>query len=100
MTDLHELVRDRCAAKIAEGKRPSKADLEWLEATREQAQPFSSVEKGRSVKGETTIGVKVYDRDPLEAERLSDAIYNRQRAKYPMLDGTVGAPIAGREVTA
>jgi len=32
MTDLHALVAERCAEKINAGKRPSKADLEWLEA--------------------------------------------------------------------
>lgn len=100
MTDLQALISERCAEKIAAGKRPSKADLEWLEATREQSQPFSSIEKGRSVKGETTISVKVYARDPLEAESLSNAIYDRQRARYPMLDGTVGSPVDGRSVTA
>ena len=93
MTDLHELVAARCAEKIAAGKRPSKADLEWLEATREQAQPFSSIDKSRNAKGETQLSVKVYARDPLEAEAVSDAIYDRQRARYPMLDGTVGAPL-------
>ena len=93
MTDLHALVAERCAEKIAAGKRPSKADLEWLEATREQAQPFSSIDKTRNAKGETQIAVKVYARDPLEAEALSDVIYDRQRARYPMLDGTVGSPV-------
>jgi hypothetical protein len=93
MTDLHALISERCAAKIAEGKRPSKADLEWLEATREQSQPYSHVEKSRNAKGETQLAVKVYGRDPLEAAALSDAIYDRQRARYPMLDGTVGSPV-------
>ena len=74
MPDLQAMIAERCAEKIAAGKRPSKADLEWLEATREQAQPFSHVEKGRSVKGETTITVKTYHRDPLAAEQLSDAL--------------------------
>lgn len=93
MTDLHELIAARCAEKIAAGKRPSKADLEWLAATREQSQPFSSVDKTRNAKGETQLAVKVYARDPHEAEALSDAIYDRQRARYPMLDGTVGSPV-------
>jgi len=97
-TDLAELVRARLAAKIEAGKRPSKADLEWLAATTESA-ALSSVEKKRSIsKGETEIDVKVYHRDPYEAERISDEIYNRQRAKYPMKDGTVGSPM--REVEA
>jgi hypothetical protein len=94
MTDLHALVSDRCAAKIAEGKRPSKADLEWLEATREPVSNPSSVEKSRSTtKGETGITVKTYHADPFEAERINDEIFARQRAKFPMQDGTVGAPM-------
>jgi hypothetical protein len=92
VTDLHALISERCAAKIAEGKRPSKADLEWLEATRDRI-PVSSVEKSRNAKGEAQLAVKVSHRDPLEAERISDAIFDRQRARYPMLDGTVGSPM-------
>jgi hypothetical protein len=90
--DLHALISDRCAEKIAAGKRPSKADLEWLEATRDRV-PVSSVEKARNAKGETQVGVKVSHRDPFEAERISDAIFDRQRARYPMGDGTVGSPV-------
>jgi hypothetical protein len=92
VTDLHALISERCAAKIAEGKRPSKADLEWLEATRDRI-PSSSVEKARNAKGDTQVGVKVSHRDPYEAERISDTIYDRQRARYPMADGTVGSPV-------
>src|SRR5205085_1553342 len=58
MTDLAEIVRERCEAKIREGKRPSKADREWYELVTESI-PFSSVAKSRSVaKGETGIDVK------------------------------------------
>lgn len=92
MTDLGELVRERCAVKIAAGKRPSKADLEWLAAVTESVAQ-SSVDKSRNAKGDTQIVVKTYHRDPLEAERINDEIYDRQRARYPMLDGTVGAPM-------
>jgi hypothetical protein len=96
VTDLSELVRARLAAKIEAGKRPSKADLEWLEATHDRA-PSSSVEKGRNAKGDTQVSVKVSHRDPYMAERISDEIFDRQRARYPMSDGTVGAPIVERE---
>lgn len=92
MTDLHALVAERAAAKIAAGKRPSKADLEWLEAVT-QAVPHSSIDKSRNAKGETQISVKTYHADPLEAERLNDLIFDRQRARYPMGDGTVGSPV-------
>lgn len=92
-TDLGELVRARLAEKIEQGKRPSKADLEWLEATREPADQPSSVEKSRNAKGDTQVSVKVYHRDIHEAARLSDEVFDRQRARYPMADGTVGAPI-------
>jgi hypothetical protein len=92
MTDLHALISERCAEKIAAGKRPSKADLEWLEATRDRA-PSSSVEKTRNAKGDTQLSVKVAHPDPFEAERITDAIFDRQRARYPMQDGTVGSPL-------
>lgn len=91
--DLSELVRERCAAKIAEGKRPSKADLEWLEATAERPASESSVETSRNAKGDMQFTVKVYDSDPLAAEEACKAIANRLRATYPMRDGTVGAPM-------
>jgi hypothetical protein len=94
MTDLHALVSERCAAKIAAGRRPSRADLEWLEATRERSQPSSSVELSRNAKGETQISVKVADAEPLVAEATSQAIFERQRALWPMSDGTVGAPMS------
>jgi hypothetical protein len=92
-TDLGELVRARLAEKIEQGKRPSKADLEWLEATREPADQPSSVDKSRNAKGDTQVSVKVYHRDPFEAERISNEIFDRQRGRYPMSDGTVGAPM-------
>ena len=93
MTDLSELVRDRCAAKIADGKRPSKADLEWLEATAERPASESSVEGSRNAKGDMQFTVKVYDADPLAAEQTCRDILNRMRATYPMRDGTVGSPM-------
>jgi hypothetical protein len=92
MTDLHALISERCAEKIRDGKRPSKADLEWLEAVT-QAVPHSSIDKARNAKGDVQISVKTYHADPLEAERVNDAIFDRQRARYPMQDGTVGSPL-------
>jgi hypothetical protein len=83
MTDLHALVSDRCAAKIAEGKRPSKADLEWLEATAERPASESSVETSRNAKGDMQFTVKVYDADPLEAKRLAVEIADSLRTMYP-----------------
>src|SRR5437016_13735782 len=99
-TDLSELVRDRCAVKIAEGKRPSKADLEWLEATAERPASESSVEGSRNAKGDMQFTVKVYDADPLAAEQICKDILNRMRATYPMRDGTVGSPAVVDEVDA
>src|SRR5690242_20661109 len=93
MADLSDLIRARCAEKIAAGKRPSKADLEWLEATTERPPSESSVELSRNAKGETQISVKVYDRDAGEAENRAKDIFTRLRATYPMNDGTVGAPM-------
>jgi hypothetical protein len=100
MTDIAELVRERCAAKIAEGKRPSKADLEWLEATAERPASESSVETSRNAKGDMQFTVKVYDGDPLEAKRLAVEIANSLRATYPMRDGTVGSPMVDDAVKA
>ena len=93
-TDLSELVRERCAVKIAEGKSPSKADLAWLEATAETPPSASHVELSRNAKGDTQIGVKVYDPDPYAAEIRAQEIFERQRALWPMSNGTVGAPKA------
>lgn len=92
MTDLHAMIAERCAAKIEAGKRPSKADLEWLEATAERAPSESSVELTRNAKGEMQFSAKVYDSDALNAERLAKEIANRLRSTYPMKDGTVGSP--------
>ena len=97
-TDLAELVRARLAAKIIEGKSPSKADLAWLDATQERPPAESSVELSRNAKGEMQFSVKVYDPDPLVAEDKAKAMANRLRATYPMKDGTVGSPM--REVEA
>lgn len=93
MTDLSEQVRARCAAKIDAGKRPSKADLEWLEATAERPSSESSVETSRNAKGDMQFTVKVYAHDPLEAKRQAVEIANSMRATYPMKDGTVGSPM-------
>jgi hypothetical protein len=93
MTDLHSLVADRCAEKITAGKRPSRADLEWLEATQERPASESSVETSRNAKGDMQFTVKVYDADPLEAERIAKEIADRMRRTFPMRDGTVGAPM-------
>jgi hypothetical protein len=92
-TELSELVRERCAAKIADGKAPSKADLAWLDATSERPPAESHVELSRNAKGETQIAVKVYDRDPAKAEEIATATFTRLRGMYPMSDGTVGAPM-------
>jgi len=93
MTDLHSLIAERCAEKIAAGKRPSRADLAWLEATQERPPSESSVETSRNAKGDMQFTVKVYDADPLAAEETCKAIANRLRATYPMRDGTAGAPM-------
>lgn len=89
MSDLSQLVRERCAAKIADGKSPSKADLAWLEATSERPPAESHVELSRNAKGETQISVKVYDRDPAQAEAIADATFKRLRASYPLASGFV-----------
>jgi hypothetical protein len=86
------MIAERCAEKIAAGKRPSKADLEWLEALTVSV-PHSSIDKARNAKGDVQLSVKTYHADPLEAERINDAIFDRQRARYPMSDGTVGSPV-------
>jgi len=93
MTDLHELIRERAAERVRQGKRPSKADLEWLDAVREHAAPSSSVELSRNAKGDTQITVKVADPDPLAAEQTAQAIFERQRVLWPMGNGTVGSPM-------
>jgi hypothetical protein len=93
MIDLHSLVAERCAEKIAAGKRPSRADLEWLEATQERPAAESSVEASRNAKGDMQFTVKVYDADPLAAEETCKAIIDRMRRTFPMRDGTVGAPM-------
>ena len=92
-TDLGELVRERMAAKVAEGKRPTQADLAWLDATQERTPPHSSVELSRNAKGDTQIVVKVADPDPLVAEQVAQLIFERQRGLWPMSNGTVGAPM-------
>jgi len=94
MTDLHALISDRCAEKIAAGKRPSRADLEWLEATQERPPSESSVETSRNAKGDMQFTVKVYDADPFAAEETCRAIIDRMRRTFPMRDGTAGAPMA------
>jgi hypothetical protein len=95
MSELSDLIRERAAERVRQGKRPSKADLEWLEAVREHAAPSSSVELSRNAKGDTQITVKVADPDPLVAEAVAQAMFERQRALWPMSNGTVGAPKGG-----
>ena len=92
-TDLGELVRERMAAKVAEGKRPTQADLAWLDATQERTPPHSSVELSRNAKGDMQFTVKVSDVDPLVAEATAKEITARLRATFPMQDGTVGSPM-------
>jgi hypothetical protein len=92
-TDLGELIRAQCAERIKEGKRPTRAQMEWLEAIREPAQPHSSVELSRNAKGEMQFTTKAMHADPYEAERIAVEIGNRLRATYPMADGTVGSPM-------
>jgi len=96
MADLSELIRERCAEKIAAGKRPSKADLEWLDATQERPPAESSVELSRNAKGEMQFTVKVYDPDPQTAAETAKTLAANLRAVFPMKDGTVGSPM--REV--
>lgn len=92
-TDLGALVRERLAAKIAEGKSPSRADLLWLDATQERPPAESSVELSRNAKGEMQFSAKVYDADPHEAARVAKAIAAELRASFPMANGTVGSPM-------
>jgi hypothetical protein len=92
-TDLGELVRARLAAKIEQGKSPSKADIAWLDATQERPPAESSVELARNAKGEMQFSVKVYAPDPLHAEDTAKQIAARLRATFPMGDGTVGSPM-------
>lgn len=62
----------------------------------------SSVELGRTAKGETTIGVTVRtspDGDVQtieEAVELAEQLYDRLRDRYPMSDQAAGAPAAAR----
>ena len=93
MTDLGEIVRARLAEKAQAGKRPTQADLIWLDAVREHATPSSSVELARNAKGEMQFTVKVGHVDPLVAEQVAKEIANRLRATYPMANGTAGAPM-------
>jgi hypothetical protein len=92
MTDLGEIVRTRLAEKARAGKRPTQADLVWLEATQERTPPSSSVEISRNAKGEMQFAVKVAHADPHEAEKIATAQASRLRAMYPMADGAVGSP--------
>lgn len=96
-TDLGEIVRTRLAAKAAEGKRPTQADLLWLDAVREHATPSSSVEISRNAKGDMQFTVKVSHTDPHEAETVAKEITARLRATFPMANGTVGAPMVEPE---
>jgi len=97
-TDLAELVRARLAAKIEDGKSPSKADLAWLDATQERPPAESSVELSRNAKGEMQFSVEVYDPDPITAAETAKQLAANLRAVFPMKDGTVGSPM--REVEA
>src|SRR6478735_3587027 len=92
-TDLSELVRARLAAKIEDGKSPSKADLAWLDATQERPPAESSVELSRNAKGEMQFSVKVYDPDPIIAADVAKQLAANLRATFPMKDGTVGSPM-------
>ena len=92
MSELADLIYERAAVRVAAGKRPSRADLEWLEAVQERTPPSSSVELSRNAKGDTQITVKVSDPDPLVAEKVAQEIFDRQRRMWPMLNGSVGAP--------
>lgn len=91
MSTPRELLEAHIAAKVSDGKRPSKADLEWLDALAERTPPHSSVELSRNAKGEMQFTVKVLHGDPLEAETVAKVIADRLRATYPMHDGTVGS---------
>lgn len=91
--DLADLIRAQCAERIKEGKRPTRAQIEWLEAIREPAPPHSSVEISRNAKGEMQFTAKAVDADPLVAEKVCKEIANRLRATYYMHDGTAGAPM-------
>src|SRR5690348_12253446 len=91
MTELVDLIHERAAQRVKEGRRPSRADIEWLEAVHERTPPSSSVELSRNAKGETQITVKVAHADPLVAESIAADIYTRQRGMWPMNDGTVGS---------
>jgi hypothetical protein len=86
-TDLGELVRARAAERVAQGRQPSKADLAWLEATRERTPPASSVEITRNAKGEIQFTVKIADLDPLVALETAELYANHLRAVYPMSNG-------------
>jgi hypothetical protein len=93
VTDPYDLLAAQVAERIEAGKRPTKAQAEWLELLRPPSPSFSSVSKNRNAKGEVQPDVKVYHADPFEAARINDAIFDQQRARYPMADGTVGSPV-------
>lgn len=92
-TDLSELIRAQCAERIKEGKRPTRAQIEWLEAIREPAVPHSSVETSRNAKGEMQFTVKVMHADPLKAKLIAVNLTDELRRTFPMADGTVGSPM-------
>jgi len=92
VTDLGEIVRERLAAKAREGRRPTQAEIVWLELTQERAAPSSSVEISRNAKGDMQFTLKIADPDPLVALATAKDIADHLRAVYPMANGTVGSP--------
>ena len=93
MTDPYTMLMEQVAERITAGKRPTKAQAEWLAVLGPASVPHSSIDKARNAKGDVQLSIKTYHTDPLEAERINDEIFDRQRARYPMSDGTVGSPV-------
>lgn len=94
MSDPYELLAEQVAARIAEGRRPTKAQAEWLQILHPAAQSQSSVSGTRNAKGDMQFDVKVYAADPYEAARMMREIADSLRVAYPMADGTTGKPIS------
>lgn len=90
MSDPYEILAEQVAARVSEGRRPTKAQAEWLAILHPQAQAQSSVSGTRNAKGEMQFDVKVYDADPYEAARIMREIADSLRGAYPMSDGTTG----------
>ena len=100
LTELDALICERCAEKIKAGKRPNRADAEWLTLIRPPSPPVSTSEHSRNAKGDIQFTEKVSSVDPYEAHRISIELADHSRRTFPMQDGTVGSPMVSDELGA